>query len=89
MILLRNSYIVHSLDQYEVLPFYELIQIPNLTDECFIQFLLKIDANDINSTIWQNIRKRFCVANETTIHKSSSLRYGSVFYDGDESAFMG
>lgn len=69
----------------DAIPFYELIQIPNLTDECFIQFLLKIDANDINSTIWQNIRKRFCVANETTIHKSSSLRYGSVFYDGDES----
>lgn len=69
----------------DAIPFYELIQIPNLTDECFKQFLLKIDANDINSTIWQNIRKRFCVANETTIQKSSSSRYGSIFYDGDES----
>ena len=73
-------------DPSKIISFYELIQVSNLTDECFNQFLLKIDSNDINSTIWENIRKRFDVTNKKSFHqKTSSSRYGSVFYDGNES----
>lgn len=73
-------------DSLEIISFYELIQIQNLTDKCFSKFLLKINANDINSTLWQNIRERFCASNEKNLfQKTSSSRYGSIFYDDNES----
>ena len=73
-------------DSVEIISFYELIQIQNLTDKCFSKLLLRINANDINSTLWQNIRERFCVSNEKSLlQKTSSSRYGSIFYDGNES----